>query len=277
MKSKTIAQLLHVIRRLPEDKAVHNPRKWYLTQREHWIGWLTEYNGPGAYERKTHFGRDAEFAYNHVVQPEMLVYLAEASSVDSTLVSRAKQILRGKGTLMQKAGAIRKVLPWPIVAAALWPTKRDAKQRSGGLKLKALTIKQPWVHAILHEGKDVENRSWKRDFTGWLAIHAAGTPSRAAVYPRGIRMPKLEGLDYSAIVAIARVIDIRTSHRSKWFYRAPRGETNYGWVLSSVRKLGTPIPCKGALGLWDVPSRIVRKIQSQFPELGIQRKRDPDH
>jgi hypothetical protein len=25
---------------------------------------------------------------------------------------------------------------------------------------KALTIKQPWVHAILHQGKDIENRSW---------------------------------------------------------------------------------------------------------------------
>jgi hypothetical protein len=48
--------------------------------------------------------------------------------------------------------------------------------------MKALTIKQPWVHAILHEGKDVENRSWTRKFRGWLAIHAAATPSRHAAF-----------------------------------------------------------------------------------------------
>jgi hypothetical protein len=28
--------------------------------------------------------------------------------------------------------------------------------------MKAMSIKQPWVHAILHEGKDIENRSWQR-------------------------------------------------------------------------------------------------------------------
>ena len=36
--------------------------------------------------------------------------------------------------------------------------------------MKALSIKQPWVHAILREGKDVENRSWQRSFRGWLAL-----------------------------------------------------------------------------------------------------------
>jgi hypothetical protein len=33
--------------------------------------------------------------------------------------------------------------------------------------MKALTIKQPWIHAILREGKDIVNRTWKRDFRGW--------------------------------------------------------------------------------------------------------------
>jgi hypothetical protein len=35
--------------------------------------------------------------------------------------------------------------------------------------LKALSIQQPWVHAILREGKDIENRSWQRDFRDWIA------------------------------------------------------------------------------------------------------------
>ena len=131
--------------------------------------------------------------------------------------------------------------------------------------MKSLTIKQPWVHAILHEGKDVENRSWKRNFRGWLAIHAAATPNRHAVFPRGARMPDLAELDYAAIVAVARVADIRVSSRSKWFNKPARGEINYAWILEDVRKLKKPIPCKGNLNLWEVPRSIVARIRRQMP------------
>jgi hypothetical protein len=31
---------------------------------------------------------------------------------------------------------------------------------------KALTIRQPWAHSIIHLGKDVENRSWRTDYKG---------------------------------------------------------------------------------------------------------------
>jgi hypothetical protein len=27
---------------------------WYNSQKQHWTGWLGEYDGPGAYSRKTH-------------------------------------------------------------------------------------------------------------------------------------------------------------------------------------------------------------------------------
>jgi len=38
--------------------------------------------------------------------------------------------------------------------------------------VKALSIQQPWAHAILHFGKDVENRSWDTKFRGEFLIHA---------------------------------------------------------------------------------------------------------
>jgi hypothetical protein len=141
-------------------------------------------------------------------------------------------------------------------------SKTAKRKINQGIKLKALTIKQPWVHAILHEGKDVENRSWRRSFRGWLAIHAAATPNRHAVFPRGVRMPDLAELDYSAIVAIARIADIRDSARSRWFDQPAPREINYGWMLKDVRKLEKPILCKGALGLWNVPESIVANIRS---------------
>jgi hypothetical protein len=135
--------------------------------------------------------------------------------------------------------------------------------------MKALTIRQPWVHAILQEGKDIENRSWQRDFRGWLAIHASGQPRRGAEFPRGIPVPDLDTLDYSAICGVARVVDIVTKSRSKWFWRPDDGSTNYGWVLEDVNVLKTPIPCKGTLGLWNLPTRAMRELQRQLPKLKL--------
>jgi len=38
--------------------------------------------------------------------------------------------------------------------------------------LKALSINQPWAWAIIHAGKNVENRKWKTNFRGDFLIHA---------------------------------------------------------------------------------------------------------
>jgi len=135
--------------------------------------------------------------------------------------------------------------------------------------MKALSIKQPWVWAILHAGKDVENRSWQRSHRGWLALHASGQPRRGAVMPRGIHCPELKTLDYSAICGVARVVDMRTTSRSKWMYRPDDGSINYGWILAEVTALPKPIACKGALGLWTVAPTIAAAIRRQLPSLDL--------
>ena len=131
--------------------------------------------------------------------------------------------------------------------------------------MKAITIKQPWVHAILKEGKDIENRSWKRDFRGWLAIHSSASPRRDARYPKGYKVPPLEDLTYASICGVARVVDMVSKSQSPWFDRPRNGQKNYGWLLQDIRPLKKPIPCKGALGLWDVPAPVFRAIKQQLP------------
>src|SRR5687768_1490863 len=64
-----IRHFASAIRKLPTDKPVVTPGKWYLTQKEHWLGWLSGYDGPGAYGRKGGPHQDAMFAYNHIVEP----------------------------------------------------------------------------------------------------------------------------------------------------------------------------------------------------------------
>ena len=131
--------------------------------------------------------------------------------------------------------------------------------------MKALSIRQPFIYAILDEGKDIENRSWQRDFRGWVALHASGQPHRDPGFPPGIRVPDLKTLDYSAICGVARVVDIVTNSRSKWFRRPDDGSINFGWVLADPTPLKNPIPCKGWLGLWEVPPNIAREIRRQLP------------
>jgi hypothetical protein len=136
--------------------------------------------------------------------------------------------------------------------------------------MKALTIKQPWVHAILHENKDIENRSWQRTFRGWLALHASAQPDRYARFPRGHRIPDLDNVPCSAICGVARVVDIVISSKSKWFWRPDDGSINFGWVLTNAVALKEPIPCKGMLGLWTLRPGQVRNIQRQLPRLKLE-------
>jgi hypothetical protein len=81
---------------------------WYHTEKEHWLGWLSEYDGPGAYGRTGDQHRDARFAYNHIVNPYMLMYPIEAIPMRPELVEAAQVALKANAhsTLMRMSGAI---------------------------------------------------------------------------------------------------------------------------------------------------------------------------
>jgi hypothetical protein len=119
---RSVGSLLYKIQRLPADAIGDYPGKWYQTQKEHWIGWLSGYDGPGAYGRQTGIARDARFVYNHIVEPAMLLYLAEAAGISRRRIEAAREAsLTGK-TLMQQAASVRAAIPWEDVERALWPS-----------------------------------------------------------------------------------------------------------------------------------------------------------
>jgi hypothetical protein len=119
-KPVSIKRFIQAIRRLPTDKPVDDPRKWYKTQKQHWLGWLREYHGPGAYGRKTSQERDAKYAYNHIVEYKMLLWLIEAADVNQKLVKKAKSVVDDKKTLQANSAAIRRIVPWEMLANARW-------------------------------------------------------------------------------------------------------------------------------------------------------------
>ena len=65
--------------------------------------------------------RDARFAYNHIVNPYVLMYLIEAIQMRPELVEAAQMALKANAhsTLMQMSGAVRRVVPWAEVCEAL--------------------------------------------------------------------------------------------------------------------------------------------------------------
>lgn len=122
----------------------------------------------------------------------------------------------------------------------------------------ALTVRQPWAHAIIYLGKDVENRTWSTEHRGPLAIHAGkkldhdGSKflSRLGFYPTD------DELVLGAAIGIVDLVDCVPSYataerpQSVW---AVDGQ--YHWVLANPRALSIPVRCRGYQGLFEVTLR----------------------
>ena len=129
--------------------------------------------------------------------------------------------------------------------------------------MKAITIRQPWAWAIIYAEKDIENRSWKTNFRGRVAIHSSASMTREE-YEEGcksirrrkpkIKIPAYEDMVRGAILGTVEIIDCVDNSDSTWF----GGE--YGFVLSRPEKLAEPIKCKGALSFWNIPQNITSRI-----------------
>jgi hypothetical protein len=92
---------------------------WYRSQKEHWLAWLREYDGPGYYGRRD-WGRSAEFVYNHVVCPPMVLWLGEAAGVPSRVVAAAAEAaLAALPVQGSRSARIRRVISWAMIESHL--------------------------------------------------------------------------------------------------------------------------------------------------------------
>jgi len=113
--------------------------------------------------------------------------------------------------------------------------------------LKALSVRQPWAHLIIHHGKDIENRSWRTSYRGPILIHASLNPAGtriAEIEQLHRRCFDLGGIKFGGIIGQAELVDIVTSSTSAWF------DGPYGWVLRNPQPLPFR-PCKGALSIFE--------------------------
>jgi hypothetical protein len=126
--------------------------------------------------------------------------------------------------------------------------------------MKALTIRQPWAHAILNLGKDVENRSWRRNYRGPVLIHAGSYNERhprkrlAEYMQRPPSVKSLADLPKGFIVGIVEIVDYVKNSKSRW---ADKGY--WHWIIGNPRRI-RPIQCTGRLMLWKPSPTVMKKL-----------------
>lgn len=124
---------------------------------------------------------------------------------------------------------------------------------------KAITLHRPWAWAIIHGPKRIENRGW----APWtsilnkpLAIHAGRTWDEAdAEYIAGVlglrALPPEAGAEgLIGTVVVTGCVQDAPPGQEDWF------SGPMGWVLEQAKALPTPIPCRGAQGLWTIPAGV---------------------
>jgi hypothetical protein len=146
--------------------------------------------------------------------------------------------------------------------------------------MKALTLTQPWATLVAIGAKKIETRGWNTLHRGPVAIHAAKTfPEEAARLC--LRRPFMDaltgagvtGVDMLPLGAIVAVANLQHVCPTEAFARYPRSLTDqerafgdysprrFAWMLTNVRPLREPVPCRGALGLWRVPDEVAARVR----------------
>lgn len=132
----TPMQLREVVRTLSastpvtdEYEAGRTGKARHRSQQEHLLGWLAEYNGPGAYRRKTHTGTARDF-YQRFRCVAGLLWLAEALGEDQQILRAAvADVLAAGSNPSSQCAAFRRKVPWTRVEELLAEHDRTRGKR----------------------------------------------------------------------------------------------------------------------------------------------------
>lgn len=142
--------------------------------------------------------------------------------------------------------------------------------------IAALTICQPYAHLIVTPQhllpaeavqKRVENRMWNCSHRGLLAIHAGQSRDWLVLRSDGQTDAcgvAVSEMTFGAIVGFVELVGCVPIRRGggkerflkehlelwPWLREHPHAEGPFGLILSQPRKLVTPIPARGMVGVW---------------------------
>ncbi|MDD3983710.1 MAG: ASCH domain-containing protein [Candidatus Omnitrophica bacterium] len=161
--------------------------------------------------------------------------------------------------------------------------------------MKALTIWQPWADAIGCGAKMFETRSWATRHRGELAIHASKHEPSCVTEHVAVseaaqaieRAGKSSGCTHAhgAIIAVASLLECypadaipdvycwRMSNKYVRLTLQPLSNEEhalgdfsagrFAWLLWVVSSVDPVVPCKGAQGLWTVPTDVEQLVRTR--------------
>jgi len=130
-------------------------------------------------------------------------------------------------------------------------------------ELRVITLWRPWDQAILHGGKDIENRVWplwEKLIGKTMALHAGKKYDQEGadwMIENGLYIPPSKEESPTGIVGTFKVVDVTQQSDSPWFFGP------WGWVVEEAVALPEPIPCPGKQGVWTVPDELVKRVVGQ--------------
>ncbi len=142
------------------------------------------------------------------------------------------------------------------------------------MRIKVITLIQPWATLKALDEKKFETRGWWTDYRGLLGIHAGKTIDydaceepriKAALARHGITSPKQ--LPTGCLLSICQLFDCvkmvsdpNSQHGVKvQGYKLSDREYSFGhyapgrfaWITANNKRLPEPIPARGMQKLWD--------------------------
>lgn len=134
------------------------------------------------------------------------------------------------------------------------------------VKMKAISLMQPWAQAIFLNLKHYETRPWSTKYRGPLLIHASkGFPAYAREFAstelalgRGIKqLPfgAIIGRVYNVAVWETAHVALKINALEKLYGDYSVGR--YAWEFANPILFNEPIPYKGSLGLFNVSDDIL--------------------
>lgn len=137
--------------------------------------------------------------------------------------------------------------------------------------LRCLSVRQPWAWALVMGAKDIENRSWTTDYRGPVVIHASSNKTVVNDIVRSARevLPQ-PPFTFSAFIGVVDVLDIVPL--SEDLESNPWAWGTYCWRVGNARRFLEPIPAKGKLNLYALPTEFSDRVQSAIAaaEVGVR-------
>jgi len=126
--------------------------------------------------------------------------------------------------------------------------------------MKALSIRQPWIGAILSGAKTVEVRARPTRHRGPLYLHASRTYGRdereqlQRLRHLGHALPDPDPERLGAVIGRARLVDCRLIEPADWEAALvePRPGRLWAWVLAEAKPLAKPLKLPGQRTLFEV-------------------------